>query len=250
MANDDIDSNYTDICSARTIFSNEKGFFGEMFDCIKSNCDAKWMANTFDSALSDMDKLKLLYDEPIVSDTLLGTLEHVTSVYRQKDAAFSFQRRTEGEKLYEKAKSCTTATASATRKDLENALTLLTQAVLRAPARGMPSSACLYHLQFCVVSMPSDVESNSFSFSFYIFCPGEDIRFDGGFSLAMAFWTRSTVLLQLNRGADALVDIQCAIDNGLESIKSKPEYFARLAKANARKSNLSPRFLVFISSSL
>lgn len=138
MANDSIDSNYTDICSARTIFSNEKGFFGEMFDCIKSNCDAKWIENTFDSALSDMDKLKLLYDEPIVSDTLLGTLEHVTSVYRQKDAAFSFQRRTEGEKLYEKAK--TAADAAASQKDFENALILITQAVLRAPAKGMPAS--------------------------------------------------------------------------------------------------------------
>lgn len=141
MANDDIDSNYTDLCSARTIFSNEKGFFGEMFDCIKSNCDAKWIENTFDSALSDMDKLKLLYDEPAVSDTLLGTLEHVTSVYRQKDAAFSFQRRADGEKLYEKTKSCTTATAAATQKDFQNALILLTQAVLRAPTKGMmPSS--------------------------------------------------------------------------------------------------------------
>lgn len=137
MANDDIDSNYMDICSERTIFSNEKGFFGEMFDCIKSNCDAKWIENTFDSALSDMDKLKLLYDEPIASDTLLGTLEHVTSVYRQKDAAFSFQRRTEGEILYGKAKTAAAAGA-ATQKDFENALILLTQAVLRAPVKGMP----------------------------------------------------------------------------------------------------------------
>lgn len=142
MANDDIDSNYTDTCSARTIFSNEKGFFGEMFDCIKSNCDVKWCENTFDSELSDADKLKLLYDEPIVGDTLLGTLEHVTSVYRQKDAGFSFKRRIEGEKLYEKTKSCTTTTVTAAatqnnQKDFENALILLTQAVLRAPIKGI-----------------------------------------------------------------------------------------------------------------
>lgn len=139
MANDDIDSNYTDICSERTIFSNEKGFFGEMFDCIKSNCDAKWIENTFDSALSDMDKLKQLYEGPIVSDTVLGTLEHVTSVYRQKDAHFSLQRRSDGERLYEKAKSCATITTTTTpvkQKDFENALIFLTQAVLRAPAKG------------------------------------------------------------------------------------------------------------------
>lgn len=142
MANDDIDSNYTDICSERTIFSNEKGFFGEMFDCIKSNCDAEWIEHTFDAALSDMDKLKLLYEGPIVGDTLLGTLEHVTSVYRQKDAAFSLHRRIEGEKLYEKAKSCPTITTTAvTQKDLGNALILLTQAVLRAPAKGRQPAA-------------------------------------------------------------------------------------------------------------
>lgn len=149
MANDDIDSNYTDLCSARTIFSNEKGFFGEMFDCIKSNCDAKWIENTFDSALSDMDKLKLLYDEPAVSDTLLGTLEHVTSVYRQKDAAFSFQRRTDGDKLYEKTKSCTATTAS-TQKDFQNALILLTQAVLRAPAKGMDAATVAVSFSVCI----------------------------------------------------------------------------------------------------
>lgn len=51
----------------------------------------------------------------------------------------------------------------------------------------------------------------------------------------MAHWFRSAILLQLNRPADALVDIQCAIDNGLERYKSKPEYFGRLAKANARE---------------
>lgn len=70
--------------------------------------------------------------------------------------------------------------------------------------------------------------------SFYYF-EGIDLRYDGGLTLALAFWSRSAVLLQLNRGADALVDIQCAIDNGLEPIKAKPEYFARLAKGNARK---------------
>lgn len=64
---------------------------------------------------------------------------------------------------------------------------------------------------------------------------GVDIRYDGGLSLALAFWSRSAVLLDLNRGADALVDIQCAIDNGLDELKKQCEYYARLAKANASK---------------
>lgn len=167
MANDDIDSNYTDICSERTIFSNEKGFFGEMFDCIKSNCDAKWIENTFDSALSDMDKLKLLYEGPIVSDTLLGTLEHVTSVYRQKDAAFSLQRRTDGERLYEKAKSCPTTTTTVTQEDFKSALIFLTQAVLRAPVKGRLSDIPSRRIQPSVIVNRRHLMQNSIYIGFF-----------------------------------------------------------------------------------
>lgn len=51
----------------------------------------------------------------------------------------------------------------------------------------------------------------------------------------MALWSRSAVLLDLNRGSDALVDIQSAIDNGLDDLKKQLEYFIRLARANASK---------------
>lgn len=74
--------------------------------------------------------------------------------------------------------------------------------------------------------------------TFFSFAKGVDIRFDAGFSLALAFWSRSAVLLDLNRGSDALVDIQCAIDNGLDDLKKQHEYYARLAIANARKLNV------------
>lgn len=62
---------------------------------------------------------------------------------------------------------------------------------------------------------------------------GTDIRFDSGLTLAMSFWSRAAVLLDLNRGDDALFDIQCAIDNGLDDVKKQLEYYVRLAKANA-----------------
>lgn len=66
------------------------------------------------------------------------------------------------------------------------------------------------------------------------FCQtGLDVQFDGGLTLAFAFWSRSAVLLELRRGADALVDIQCAIDNGYDAIKTQLEYYIRLARANA-----------------
>lgn len=121
--NRDIDSKYTAICSSQTIYSNENGFFGELFASVKDVCSDQWVEKTFNNSLKDIDKLKVLYNEPNVCDILLGTLEHVTPVYKKKDAAFSSQRRRGGEKL-QKA------------KDLDNALILLSQAVLRAPTKG------------------------------------------------------------------------------------------------------------------
>lgn len=64
---------------------------------------------------------------------------------------------------------------------------------------------------------------------------GVDVRYDAGMSLALALWSRSAVLLDLNRGSDALVDMQCAIDNGLDDIKKQLDYYVRLTKANASK---------------
>lgn len=120
----EFDKDYTAICSERTIFSENQGFFGEMFEIVKNCCTQKWLKNKFEVTLSDADKFRMLFDEPNVSDMLLGTLEHVQSIYRKKDSSFSYQRRIEGEKLHQK-------------KDLENALMFLTHAVIRAPAKGI-----------------------------------------------------------------------------------------------------------------
>lgn len=120
---DQIEKNYTELCSERTIFSDDQGFFGEMFTIVKNSCTEKWLKSTFESEISDATKLKLLFDEPDASDMLLGTLEHVQSVYRQKDTAFSHARRKQGEILHRKG-------------ELNDALLLLTQAILRAPAKG------------------------------------------------------------------------------------------------------------------
>lgn len=118
-----IDKDFTEICSERTIFSEQQGFFGEMFEIVRNCCTQKWLQTKFDKAASDADKLRLLFDEPNISDMLLGTLEHVTSVYRKKDCSFSHKRRIEGEKLLQ-------------REELDNALILMTHAVLRAPSKG------------------------------------------------------------------------------------------------------------------
>lgn len=125
MASEPIDKKFTETCSEQTIFSDKQGFFGEMFDIVKKSCKDDWLKSTFNGGtLSDVEKLKLLFDEPSVNGELLGTLEHVQSVYRKKDAEFSYQRRKAGEKLHR-------------QNDLNNAFLLLTQAILRAPAKGM-----------------------------------------------------------------------------------------------------------------
>lgn len=117
------DSKFTEICSAKTIFSDDRGFFGDMFDGVKSSCPQNWIKQTFETTQSNLEKLRLLFDDPDVSAALLGNLEHVTPVYREKDAIFSHQRRLDGEKLLQ-------------QKDFSNALVLFTQAILRAPAKG------------------------------------------------------------------------------------------------------------------
>lgn len=58
---------------------------------------------------------------------------------------------------------------------------------------------------------------------------------DAGLSLAYAFWSRSAVLLELKNGQNAIIDMQCAIENGLEKVKEDFEYYKRLTIANARK---------------
>lgn len=118
-----MDKDYMEICSERTIFSEQQGFFGEMFDVVKNCCTEKWLKTKFEALPTDDEKFRLLFDEPNVSDMLMGTLEHVIPIWRKKDCPFSYQRRREGERLHAK-------------KDLVNALTLLTHAVLRAPAKG------------------------------------------------------------------------------------------------------------------
>lgn len=124
MENDDIDPKLTEICSKQTIFSNEKGFFGELFTNIRQECNEKWIEKTFNGTTDDLSKMKLLLNESPACDILLGTLEHVQPVYRAKDCLFSYKRRMDGEKLEQ-------------IKDYSNALILLTQAVLRAPKKGL-----------------------------------------------------------------------------------------------------------------
>ncbi|XP_037030405.1 SET and MYND domain-containing protein 4 [Bradysia coprophila] len=119
----DLDPKYTAMCSEQTIYSNKEGFFGEFFDSLKKASPKKWMNKVFGGAKSDRERFVSVLEEPNVSGTLFGMLEHVTAVYKQKDAKGSALRRHEGEKLL----AC---------GEVKKAVILLSQAVLRAPTKG------------------------------------------------------------------------------------------------------------------
>lgn len=119
----DLDPKYTAMCSSQTIYSNKEGFFGEFFDGVKQASPKKWIDKVFGCAKNDRERLVSALEEPNVSGTLFGMLEHVASVYKQKDAKGSELRRREGEKLLASG-------------DVKKAVILLSQAVLRAPIKG------------------------------------------------------------------------------------------------------------------
>lgn len=118
----DIDPGYTKACTFRTIQSNEKGFFLELYENVRNSCSEKWLNKVFGNANQD-EKLNILFNDPAICDDLLGTLEHVKPVYREKNAKISEQRRLEGERCMEKC-------------DYDKSLILYSQAVMRAPDQG------------------------------------------------------------------------------------------------------------------
>lgn len=131
----DYDPKYTEMCSAQTIQSNDKGFFNEMYGSVRKMCPEKWMESVFRQQIGDRAKIQSLFGDCDGNDILMGMLEHVAPVYKQKNAQFSSQRRREGEKLFDQG-------------DTAKALILLSQAVLRAPDKGYYSIRI--QLQICL----------------------------------------------------------------------------------------------------
>lgn len=123
----DLDPKYTEMCSTQTVQSHSDGFFQELFEGALGQCTEKWLKTRFAEQPSDFDKVQCMFeDEGLTApgDLLLGMLEHVSEVYKPKNAVFSGQRRREGERLNE------------TKGDQKKALIFLSQAVLRAPPKG------------------------------------------------------------------------------------------------------------------
>jgi len=131
----DIDKIFTSECSSRTVQANENGFFKNFFytvvDSFKSQAEWKsWLSNQFGKLESDNERMQLLYNDPDVSWEILGTLEHVSEIYRKKDAMFSWQKREQVQKLLKQHAAGTCVIG------LDKILILASQAVMRAPMKG------------------------------------------------------------------------------------------------------------------
>lgn len=132
---EDIDRIFTTKCSTKTVQSNENGFFMNFYltvvNSFKDEKDFKvWLKDAFGKCQSDSEKLQFLYNDPTISWEILGTLEHVTEIFRKKDAIFSWQKRDQVAKLLKlhDEGNC--------QIPLEKILILASQAVMRAPMKG------------------------------------------------------------------------------------------------------------------
>lgn len=132
----DIDKIFTSECSSKTLQASDNGFFKNFYytivDSFKTEEEWKnWLKNQFGKLKSDEERLQLLFNDPSVSWDVLGTLEHVAEIYRKKDAMFSWQKREQVLKLLKQHETGNCAFG------LDKVLILASQAVMRAPMKGL-----------------------------------------------------------------------------------------------------------------
>ncbi|SPP87417.1 SET and MYND domain-containing protein 4 [Drosophila guanche] len=188
------DPTYEKICSTRTVQSEKKGFFNDFCGDVRETCGDKWLKNYFGKLKSNAARVLSIFSDREVCDPVLGVLEHVQPVYKQKDAVFSFQRRAQADKFY--LLSCSTSEPDERRELLQQALLASNLAVMRAPERNVNPTI------------------------------------DDGLTLALAYRSRASILIGLGEGEPALSDLKLASNFGLE-LKSNVDYYCKMAKAYA-----------------
>ena len=124
------DNTYQQICSARTVQSDKKGFFNEFYLEVKDACGEKWLKNYFGKLKSNEARILSIFSDREICDPVLGVLENVQPVFKQKDAVFSSQRRLQADKYH------LMWSTSNKKEELQHALALASLAVMRAPAKG------------------------------------------------------------------------------------------------------------------
>lgn len=131
------DSTYQQICSARTVQSDKKGFFNEFYLEVKEACGEKWLKNYFGKLKSNEARILSIFSDREICDHVLGVLENVQPVFKEKDAVFSSQRRLQADKYH------LMWTSSNKVEELQQALVFANLAVMRAPAKGMYECICV-----------------------------------------------------------------------------------------------------------
>ena len=112
----DLDPKYSAKCSLETICEPTKGFFIEFLETVKESCGSKWIEGEFSKLTTDTDKFKSVFD----LGEVLGTLEHVSPVFKEKNHRIAVQKRLEGD-------------AEAKAGNYQRAMLLYSQSLIRAP---------------------------------------------------------------------------------------------------------------------
>lgn len=118
----DLDPKYTAKCTLQTVCDPEKGFFFEFLETVKDSVGKKFIESEFAKLPSNEEKLKSVFD----IGEVLGTLEHVSPVFKEKNQRFAVQKRLEGD-------------VEAKAGNLQRALLLYSQSVIRAPQETDPN---------------------------------------------------------------------------------------------------------------
>ncbi|XP_016933469.3 SET and MYND domain-containing protein 4 [Drosophila suzukii] len=189
----EFDATYHQICSTQTVQSERRGFFNEFCLDVRDACGDKWLRNYFGKLKSNAARVLSIFSDREVCDPVLGVLEHVQPVFKQKDALFSAQRRAQADKFYLMSGN---GEDEESREILQQALMAANLAVMRAPDRNA------------------------------------DPSIDDGLTLALAYRSRASILIRLGEGEAALNDLKLAINFGLE-LKTSVDYYCKMAKAYA-----------------
>lgn len=120
---EELDSSYRARCSSETLRSGTKGFFSDFCKTVTNNVGDHWLLRVYSRLTTDEDRINCIFTDSKIKDIVLGTLNRVNYLLRDKDARISKAKRLEGAQFI-------------AAHDKNRALLCFSQAVLRAPVKG------------------------------------------------------------------------------------------------------------------
>lgn len=116
---EDFDPKYTQRCSKITVFSLERGFFSEFHESVKESCGDDWIEGNFAKISDGREKLRELLEHDASAGPILGTLEHVTPIFKGKDFSQALKKHFEGDRKLQEG-------------NFQSARILFSQAIIKA----------------------------------------------------------------------------------------------------------------------